>query len=400
MSKQSMLRGALKKAKKGGAIAGLVGLVLLAPAAQAADPVKLGLMLPYSGAFANIGRAIENGLRLAIEQQGGKLGSREVKYVVLDAKANPAKAVSNMQRLVSGENVDFVIGPVSSGVALGMIKVARQENIILIIPLAGLNVATRQLCAPTIFRTVPSNWQPANAMGKAVADMDYETIVTITWDYSGGKETIAGFKDGFMQAGGKIIKEIYVPFPSMNFQTQLTQIANLKPDAVFAFFAGAGAVKFVRDYAKAGLKDDIQLLGTGYLTASNLLEAQGKAAEDVLTTMQYARTLDSPENQKFKAAYREKYGKPPNMYAVGGYDTGLLLAQAMDKVNGNTDNLQAFIKAMESLRVKSPGSDWHFSKAHSPIMDFYLREVRNGENVVVGVAAKNLKDPATGCQIE
>ncbi|GGW27693.1 hypothetical protein GCM10007157_19780 [Vreelandella hamiltonii] len=103
------------------------------------DPVKLGLMLPYSGTYTALGEAITNGLKLAIEQEGGQLGGRDVEYVELDSEADPSKAPQNMSRLVNGDNVDFVIGPVHSGVAMGMLRVAKQTGAIMIIPNAGLS---------------------------------------------------------------------------------------------------------------------------------------------------------------------------------------------------------------------------------------------------------------------
>jgi branched-chain amino acid transport system substrate-binding protein len=219
----------------------------------------------------------------------------------------------------------------------------------------------------------------------------------MTWRYGAGEESVGGFKESFQQGGGKIAKEIYVPFPEVEFQAQLTEIAKLKPDAVYAFFAGGGAVKFVKDYNAAGLKGSIPLLGA-FLT-DGTLQAQGNAAEGVQTTLHYSESLNIPQNKKFQADYQKQYGKTADVYAVQGYDTGLLLAQAMKQVKGNTQDKKALIKAMEQVSFDSPRGQWRFSHAHNPVQDIYLCEVRDGENVVVGVAAKALEDPVTGCKM-
>ena len=88
--------------------------------------------------------------------------------------------------------------------------------------------------------------------------------VSVSWNYAAGKEMIGAFREGFEKNGGSVLKEIFVPFPSAEFQANLTEIASLKPDAVFAFFAGAGAVKFVKDYSESGLKERIPLFGAGF----------------------------------------------------------------------------------------------------------------------------------------
>ncbi|NVJ93284.1 MAG: ABC transporter substrate-binding protein [Methylocystaceae bacterium] len=379
------------------ALAGAMAL-LVAGTAQAADPVKVGVMLPYTGTYGALGEAITNGMQLAIEENGDKLGGRDVEYVTVDSEANPGKAPQNMNRLISGENVDFVVGPVHSGVAMGMIKMARQEGAITIIPNAGLNAATRQFCAPNIFRTSFSAWQTAYPMGKMAYERGYRKIATIAWNYSFGKESLEAFEEGFKAAGGEVVKQILTPFPKVEFQAYLTEIASLKPDAVFAFYAGGGAVKFVKDYNAAGLKKSIPLLGSGFMT-DGTLTAQGEAAEGVLTTLHYADKLDNPKDNAFRKAYMDAYGKEADIYAVQGYDAGQMLVQAMDVVKGNTKDRDALIAALENVKIDSPRGPWHFSKAHNPVQNMYLREVKNGQNVVVEVAAKGLEDPATGCSM-
>ncbi|HXH03680.1 MAG TPA: ABC transporter substrate-binding protein [Candidatus Competibacteraceae bacterium] len=366
----------------------------LAHAAE--DKIKLGLLLPYSGTYADLGNAITNGLKLAIEEQGGKLGGKAVEYAVVDDEADPGKAPQNTNKLVVGEKVDFLIGTVHSGVAMGMLKVAREEGTITLIPNAGLNAATRELCAPNVFRTSFSSWQTAYPMGRAAVERGYKRIVTIAWNYSFGKESLEGFEQGFKEAGGTVVKQILTPFPQTEFQSYLTEIASLKPDAVFAFYAGAGAVKFVKDYAAAGLKASIPLLGSGFLT-DGTLPAQGEAADGLLTVLHYGDGLDNPTDKKFRAAYKQKFGKEADVYAVQGYDTGLALVQALAVVQGDLKDKKRLIAALEQVEVDSPRGQWRFSKAHHPIQDIYLREAKAGANQVIGVAAKQLADPATGC---
>ncbi len=277
--------------------------VLAAPlaAAQSTGKLKVGLMLPATGTFAALGTAIDNGFRLHVAEQGGRLGGREIEFVRVDDESDPAKATDNINKLIKRDNVDVVVGSVHSGVAMAMAKVAKDSGTLLIVPNAGADAVTGPMCAPNIFRSSFSNWQPGYAMGEAMARKGHKKVVTITWKYAAGDEMVRGFKEAFTKAGGAVVKELNLPFPNVEFQALLTDIAAARPDAVFAFFAGGGAVKFVKDYAAAGLKANIPLYGTGFLT-DGTLEAQGADAEGLLTTLHYADSLDTPRDNAFRLA--------------------------------------------------------------------------------------------------
>ena len=372
----------------------------LMPSIARAQSAKLrvGLMLPYTGTYAQLGVAIENGFRLALEQSGGKFGGREVEFFKVDDESEPSKATDNANRLITRDKVDVLVGSVHSGVAMGMLKVVKESGTLMLIPNAGVGAATGALCTPNVFRTSFTNWQPIHPLGKVMADRGHKKAVFITWKYAAGEESLVSFSEGFAAAGGTVVKELFVPFPNVEFQALLTEIAAIKPDAVACFFAGGGAAKFVKDYAAAGLKDKIPLYGVGFLT-EGVLGAQGEAAEGLLTTLHYADSLDTPRNKAFRAAYTKAYKIEPDVFAVQGYDTGLLLAQGLDKVKGDIGNQKALIAAMEGAVIDSPRGQWKMSKAHNPIQDIYLRRVEKGDNKVIGVAWKALEDPARGCRL-
>ncbi|MDD9879043.1 MAG: ABC transporter substrate-binding protein [Magnetovibrio sp.] len=360
--------------------------------------VRIGTLLPYSGTYTRLGQAITNAMELAFDQGGGKLGGRPIELVKVDSEAKPPKAAELTNKLINQEKVDFVVGPVHSGVAMAMAKIAREENTMVVVPNAGANQVTGPFCSPNIFRTSFSNWQPGHPMGKVLLDEGKKNVVLCYWGYGAGKQSAQGFKDGFVPHGGKIIKEIAVPFPKVEFQAALTEIASIKPDAVYVFFAGGGAVKFVKDWAAAGLKDKIELVGPGFLT-EGVTKAQGAAAEGIRTTLHYADTLDIPANRAFRAAYKQAFGKEADVYAVQGFDAGLLIRAGMDAAGGDTGARAAMIKAMETTAIPSPRGQWTMSAAHNPVQNFYLRQVRNGVNEVVKLAMENLSDPAKGCRM-
>jgi branched-chain amino acid transport system substrate-binding protein len=382
------------------ALIGAASTAMLLPEiarAQSAK-VRVGLMLPYTGTFAQLGVAIENGFRLAIAEQGGKLGGREIEYFKVDDESEPSKGIENANKLVQRDKVEVLVGTVHSGVQMGIHKVARDSGVLSLIPNAGVHAATRSQCAPNVFRTSFSNSQPTRALGQAMIAKGHKKAVWITWKYAAGDEAFEGFKESYTAAGGTIIKELGLPFPNVEFQALLTEIASLKPDAVACFFAGGGAAKFMKDYAAAGLKDKIPLYGSGFLT-EGVLDAAGPAADGVMTTLHYSDSLNTPRNQAFRLAYAKTYKMQPDVYAVQGYDTGLLLAQGANAVKGDLSNKPALYKALESAVIDSPRGKWTMSKSHNPVQDIYLRVVENKENKVLGVAAKALADSGTGCKM-
>jgi branched-chain amino acid transport system substrate-binding protein len=359
--------------------------------------LKIGLLLPYSGTYAALGHNITDGMKLAAAEQGGKLGGREVEWVAVDDESDPAKAPANVNKLIAGEKVDILTGPVHSGVAMAMMQIVRQENILTIVTNAGAQAVTGTLCAPHVFRTSFSNWQVSYPCADVMLKAGHKKAVLMFWNYSFGQESMAAFKEGYAKGGGTVVKEIAVPFPNTEFQANLSEIASLKPDAVFVFFAGAGAAKFVKDYADAGLKDKVPLYGSGFLT-EGVLAAQGPAAEGIKTTLHYADALDNAANKKFREAFKKATGRDADVYAVAGYDTVNALAQALGKVKGDVKAQKELIAALEATRLDSPRGPFRFSKAHNPIQDIYLRQVKGAKEVVLGVAMKDAEDPAAGCK--
>ena len=222
--------------------------------------------------------------------------------------------------------------------------------------------------------------------------------MTITWNYAAGTETVKGFQEAFEKGGGKVVKDLTLPFPNVEFQALLTEIAALKPDVVFAFFAGGGAVKFVKDYDAAGLKKSIPLMGSGFLT-DGMLEAQGASAQGLLTSLHYADGIITARDKAFRSKYAVTFKAQPDVYAVQGYDAAQPLAAGLVAVKGDFSQREPMVVAIRKLTVDSPRGKYTLSAALNPVQDFYVREVKGRENLMTGIAVKVLADPARGCKM-
>ncbi|HEY2925746.1 ABC transporter substrate-binding protein [Piscinibacter sp.] len=372
--------------------------VAAAVPAQSNAPIKVGLMLPYTGTYAALGTAIENGFKLYVQEQGGKLAGREIQYFKVDDESEPSKGTDNANKLIKRDQVDVLVGTVHSGVALAMARAAKESNTLLIVPNAGADAITGPMCAPNIVRSSFSNWQPGYATGVLMAQRGHKRAMTITWNYAAGIETVKGFTEAFEKGGGKVVKDLTLPFPNVEFQALLTEIAAQKPDAVFAFFAGGGAVKFVKDYVAAGLNKTIPLYGSGFLT-DGTLEAQGPAAQGLLTTLHYADSLDIPRNNAFRKSYALTYKANADVYAVQGYDAAQILAAGLNAAKGDLSKRDVITAAMRKVTVDSPRGKFTISAAGNPVLDMYVREAKGLNNEYRSVAVKALADPARGCKM-
>src|SRR5690606_24600276 len=198
--------------------------------------------------------------------------------------------------------------------------------------------------------------------------------------------------ESFEKEGGKVVKELTLPFPQVEFQPLLTEVASIKPDAVFTFFAGGGAVKFVQDYAAAGLKDTVPLLSSGFMT-DGTLKAQGESAQGLYTTLHHADGLDPPRDNAFRENYTKNFpSMQPDVYAVQGYDAAQLLAAGLEAVKGDVSKKDDMRTAMRSATIDSPRGQFTLSSAGNPVQDIYLRKVVGDQNLTQGVAIKGLAD--------
>lgn len=379
----------------GGALVAASALPTTFAIAQA-KPLKVGLMLPYSGTFAKLGENITIAVEMLIAEKGGKLAGREIQIVKLDDESKPELGPQNAERLVKRDQVDVLIGTVHSGVQMGIHKVVKESGTLTIIPNAGNNAVTRDLCAKNVFRTSFSNWQPAHGMGLELGKRGIKKAAWITWDYAAGTESAEGFKQGLEKHGGQLVQTLTLKFPETNFQPLLAQVPGLGVDIVGAFFSGGGAVQFVKEYAAAGIK--VPLCGSGFLT-EGVLGGQGAAADGIETALHYGDGIDNPKNKAFREAFKAKAQRDADVFAVQGYDAAQLLAVGLEAVKGNLEDEANLYKAMETAKIESPRGPIAMSASHNVVQDIYLRKVVGGENKVMSTIVAQLADPGTSCKL-
>ena len=353
-------------------------------------PVTVGLVIPQSGVYAPLGEDMKAAWDLYLSEHGNKLGGREVKTQVVDEGETPDTGVPVVQKLLQDQNVDVLVGIVNSATALGAADAVGQAKKPLVVANAGANAITA--ANDFIWRTSFTNGQVGYATGQYAAGLPEakKGAYVIAADYAAGAEMSAGMIAGFKDGGGKIVGEAKTPFgTTQDFQPYLGRIRKSGAGLTLAFYAGAEAVSFVKQYAEFGLKDATPLFGTGFLTEGGVLTAQGKSATGVRSGLAYASGLDNPANKAFSEAYTGATDRPPTVYAVQTWDAALVLDKAIEQA-GSADG-EALTKALEGLGeiADSPRGTWSFED-RSPKQVFYGREVAAEGGAVVNKVDKDL----------
>jgi branched-chain amino acid transport system substrate-binding protein len=352
--------------------------------------IKVGLVIPQAGVYTTLGTDMKRGWDLWLERHGGKFGGYTVTTVTADEGETPQTGVPAVQKLLQSDQVDVLVGIVSSATALGVKDMVGSAKKLLIVSNAGAGSITGTGRSPYIWRTSFTNAQVAGAMGRYLSTTDIKTAYAIAPDYAAGAEAIEGFVKEFTRGGGTIVGQDKPPFgKTQDYQPYLTRIQASRAQATFCFFGGAESVAFVKQYAQFGLGAKTPIYASGFLTEGGVLTAQGDAALGVKSALHYTSELDNPANREFRTAYQARYeGAVPNCYAVATWDAAAVLDRALrNPIPLDGDSL---VKALSSLGAidDSPRGAWSF-EGQSPQQEIYLRTVqRQGTGLVNAVTGQ------------
>ena len=346
--------------------------------AFAADPIKIGMVLPMSGPFAAYGKQIEHGVRLYLATQGDAFGGRKVELIIKDDSPGTAGDVSKRlaQELVVKDKVDILAGFGLTPSAFAVAPVATEAKK----PMVVMNAATSAITTKSNFlvrasMTLPQNTAP---IASWAAKNGIRNVFTLVADFGPGQDAEAQFKKTFTAAGGKIVGEVRVPVANPDYGPFLQKIKDTKPDAVFLFLPpGAGTIAFMKGYTERGLAaSGIKLIATGDLPDEEIIDAIGDAALGLITSFHYSEAHKSPENAAYVAAYAKAYPKDrPNFMSVGGYDGMRLIAEVLNKTGGDA-SAEKFIEAAKGMKWISPRGPVSIDPATRDIVQtIYIRKV-------------------------
>ncbi|HVN24884.1 MAG TPA: penicillin-binding protein activator [Syntrophorhabdales bacterium] len=364
-------------------------LVITGSPSVAADkgPIKIGLLLPYTGTMPLQAKGVQDGAELYFDEIGRKAGGRPIEIVKEDTELSPTTGLTKVRRLVEQQKVQFVIGPVSSAVGLAIHDYVRAQKVIQINPTAF----TRELTSPqkasqNIFRVCDTTDENAYPMGKWMyKNTNYRNIVVTGSDFAAGHHTLEAFTAAFQASGGKVIKEVYPKLGTMDFAPFLAAIDVKGADAVFGFYAGTDAVRFVQQYQEFGLKKRLPLYGHAAMVDDPYLPSIGDAAIGLITSGHYTFMIDSPKNKAFVKAYNAKYGENPSRYSEFGYVSAQVIGAAAESLKGDVDDPQKVAAEIMkvSAKIETPSGPLAFDQYHQRVINMYVlkTEKRDGKLV-------------------
>ena len=346
--------------------------------AQAAEPVKIGLVLPMTGPFAAYGKQIEHGVKLYLATQGDTFGGRKVELIVKDDSPGTSGDVSKRlaQELVIKDKVDILAGFGLTPSAFAVAPVATEAKK----PMVVMNAATSAVTTKSnyIVRTSMTLPQITAPLATWAAKNGIKKVFTVVADYGPGHDAEAQFKKTFLAAGGEIIGEVRVPVRNPDFAPYLQKVKDTKPDAVFIFVpAGEAGIVFMKGFQERGLAQaGIKVIATGDLLDEEVLEAIGDSALGVISSFHYSDAHKSPENQAYVAAYSKAYPNDrPNFMSAGGYDGMHLIAEVLKKTGGDASG-DKFIEAAKGMKWISPRGPVSIDPATRDIVQtVYIRKV-------------------------
>ncbi|GAB4287217.1 MAG: ABC transporter substrate-binding protein [Roseovarius sp.] len=375
------------------ALAAAAGIGLAAPVAA---ETKVGLLLPYSGTYAALGNEITDGFNLAFKTAG-----READFAIVreDTEVKPPVGLAKARKLVLEDEVDVIVGIVSSGVLGAVRDFVDGAKVPLIVANAGNDKATGESCSAYISRVSFSNGQVNRPMGPWLVEQGVTKVYTLAPDYAAGHQMIEAFTETFTAAGGEIVGGEYTPFgKTSDFGPYLANAKASGAQAIYVFYAGGEAISFVKQYGSFG--KELPLYGSGFLTSPLYVNAEGDAAVGVVTSLHYVPTLDTPENKAFVEAFKAAYGRVPSEFAVQGYDAGMTLMAAVDSGASTREEIAA---AVPKVKYVGPRGPLEIDPATNNIVqNIYIYEtVKDGDMLTQKVLAtvEGVRDEPKGCML-
>ncbi len=346
--------------------------------ARAADSIKIGILMPLSGNFAENGQQAVTGLKMYFDEVGNKAGGHPLDLIVEDTQGKPDVAVTKARKLVERDGAQVLTGIISSGEALAVNDYSRESKVPLVLSGdAGADELTMPgpLANPYLIRTS----QNGRSVSAPAADWAYKKgwrkVATIGSDYAGGVDTIFAFAQSFCQLGGTVAQENWAPIGTADFGPYLTNL-DRAVDGVVVFEPGADGLRLGKQYSEFGLKDKLPVMDIYGTVVYEPNQAQlGDAVLGMYSSLFYTPMLKTPENEKFVAEFRKRMnGNMPSNEGPNGYVGAHAIVDAITAVNGDLKDTMKFIAALKVVKFPSPKGDITLDKYGQVIQSMYIRQ--------------------------
>ena len=383
------------------ALIGLVSLAIALAAASSAtaqSPLKIGLIMPYSGQFADTATQMDNAIKLYVKQNGETVGGRKLEFIRKETGGiAPDVAKRLAQELIVRDGVDILGGFVLTPNALAAADVSAEARKFMVV----MNAATAIIItkSPYMVRTSLTIPQLTETFGTWAYKSGIRKAYTMVSDYGPGHDAEDGFQRGVKEAGGQIIGAVRFPVANPDFSAFVQRAKDLNPEAIFIFVpGGAQPAALGRALAERGIDTNkTKVLGMGELTEDESRKSMGNAAAGIITVYHYDWNHDSAPNRTFVKAFNDSYGgRNPNIYSVGGYDGIHLIYETLKKTGGRSDG-ESLIAAAKGMKWESPRGPLSIDpETRDIVQTVYMRRVEKVAGQSLNVEfdkIENVKDP-------
>lgn len=375
----------------------LVAALFAALPAHAADTIKIGLILPYSGQFADTATQMDNAIKLYVKQHGDMVAGKKLEFIRKDTGGiAPPVAKRLAQELVVRDKVDVLAGFVLTPNALAASDVSVEAKKFMVIMNAATSIITTK--SPYSARTGVTIPQLNEAFGGWAFGQRIKTAYTMVSDYGPGHDAEGAFQRGFKDAGGRIVGSVRFPVANPDFSAYVQRAKDANADAIYVWVpGGVQPSALAKALSERGIDPrKTRILGQGELTDIGALKSMGDAGLGIITVLHYDYNHDSAMNKAFTAAYDADYKRMPDIYSIGGYDGMHLIYEAIKKAGGKTDG-DSLIAAAKGMKWESPRGPISIDpETRDIVQTVYIRRVEKVGGELRNVEfdkVENVKDP-------
>jgi branched-chain amino acid transport system substrate-binding protein len=364
---------------------------------DAQETVKVGLILTYSGQFADAATQIDNGVKLYMKQKGDTVAGKKIEIIRKDV-GGPAPDVAKRlaQELIVRDNADILAGFALTPNAMAVGDVSSEAKKLMVVMNAATSIITTK--SPYMVRSSMTLPQNTERLGVWAHKQGIRKVYTMVSDYGPGHDAEAAFQRAFKEAGGEIVGSVRMPVASPDFSAFVQRAKDADPEGIFVFVpGGAQPSALAKSFVERGIDPKkVKIMGQGELSDESALKTMGDLAIGIVTAFHYDQSHDSPTNREFVKAYNAEFKRNPDFFSVGGYDGMHLIYEALKKTGGKVDG-EALINAAKGLKWESPRGPISIDpETRDVINTVYIRRVEKVGGNLVNVEFEkfeNVKDP-------
>jgi len=391
MSRKLTTRRLSRRSVLAGTAAGAAAALTRFPAPAIAQnaPFKLGLLTVKTGPLAQGGIQMEQGVLTYLKEKNYTLGGRKVDFVSADTGGNPAGAKTKAQELVERDKVDVILGPLAAFELYAINEYVQQQKTPTL-SLAAADNLTQRTPNPFLLRASATSSQAMHPMGHyAATELKLKRVVCVVEDFAFGYEQMGGFQSAFEKDGGCVTKKLWPPIVTPDYTPYIAQIEDC--DGVCQGFAGSNPLRFMKQYATAGLKYPVVTGETGGDDA--LLHSFGDEAVGLVSCSPYTLDLESDGNQRFVSEIQKNYNVIPGFYAAGLYVNGQVIDAGLKAAGGDASDKTKLMNALKAvILTDTPRGPIKFDHLNNVVGTFYVRRVvKEGAKYGLKLWSKTIK---------